>query len=114
MKKILAEISTAASRVAKDKNLKFSKVPTSQEVRENRFFQNVKEGWFATDEADEHTFNYAFQRINFRSSMGVISFKPSKNSGVIDDVCFHFSEDIGLVWGYPPHADSCFTPCDIN
>ena len=108
MKKLLTEIRMAISRVVKDQNLRLTKVPLIYEVRENHFFKNGQEGWFVSAEIGEYHeslkksfLDFSFNRISFRSSMGMLSFKPSKSKDLINTVCYHFSNDIGLVWGFP-------------
>lgn len=109
IKKLLGEISTAVFRVVKDQNLRRIKVPTVDEVRGNHFFKSGREGWFVCEELGNYNeklkkiyLDFSLNRISFRNSMGMVCFKPPKNIDLINTVSYHFSEDIGLVWGFPP------------
>lgn len=122
MKKLQAELAAAVFRVVRDQKLKLSNVPSAQDILENKFFKNDQEGWFACDAIGDHNeevkksyLTSVLSRLTFRSSMGMFGFKPlKKETQGKNDICFHFSEDLGLVFGYPPTQNRVLLPSTLT
>ena len=122
MKKLQAELATAVLRVVRNQKLKLSKPFNAQDILENKFFKNVQEGWFACDAIGDHNeevkksyLTSVLSRLTFRSSMGMFGFKPlKKETGGKNDVCFHFSEDLGRVFGYPATQNRVLLPSTLT
>ena len=110
IKSLVSEIERAAIHVLDQQALKKIYKPGYGSIIKNRFFEGESEGWYAggSDGEGSRVFkdDYlipAFKRIAFRENMGTVSFRPlSKTTKTKNDVCMHFSEDIGLVLGFPP------------